>query len=65
METHSHVFSYTGAVAAYRPLDSGNQSSYPFNYNSATGSLYKGRTTAEDVTRGKRKGVQYIIKVLW
>lgn len=64
MQEHTHKFSYIGAYSGYRPYDSGNQSAFPYTYNDNTGGLYQGRITAEGVTRGKRKGVKYIIKVL-
>ena len=64
MQEHTHKFSYTGAVSAYQPVTSGNQSAYAYSYNDVTGGLHSGRNTTEGVTRGKRKGVVYLIKVL-
>ena len=53
-----------GAVTAYKPLDAGSQSTYASTLTGYTGGLYQGRITTEGVTRGKRKGVNYLIKVL-
>jgi len=65
MEEHTHKFSYTGAVSAYTPAGSGNQSAYAYTFNATTQGLVSGRITAEGVTRGKRKGVNYLIKVMY
>ena len=64
MQNHTHPFSYAGPIAAYQPLGSGNQSCYRDTINSVTGGVNSGRVTTENVTRGKRKGAKYIIKVL-
>ena len=64
MQEHTHKFTYTGAVSAYTPAGGGNQSAYAYSFNAVTQGLHNGRITSEEVTRGKRKGAKFIIKVL-